>query len=539
MAIAKLELNDLISYKGEVEQYIDVLQETQNKIDSLERTNSDIQKEIGEYEDASRKCDQIISELSDKLRQLEDKERRLEDEIRRLKAEIQMVKAQIAALKSEVAALAAELAAAPPKAKPAIAAELSAKKAELSEAEAHKADLEKKLDQAERELDRTKRNIETANKLINQSEQKQSQIREGIQSLNSASSDLQKTIGELNDMLQKMVSDSRRSTDCLADSIKYIDNYLAITLENTIYERAKNVTLRGGCINREYAGRTYDYKNEEEKIDAARLASEKGVYDDLLRRYDIKTDESGKPVADTDKFTFKKYSFADKNEENMKNGICLRGSNYRKDSADVDLVIRQLKEEGYSMEQINEILSKNKLYYDSDKKTVRLIPSDLQKTLCDNKLKGRTSSGQVAEFTVADYLDGGGKRKEDLELLRVKYPDIEYSPIDSYGNTYPQFAKYEIISFTYPPVSLESYRSGSCLVGDSASGSPDFKKFRESMIATGRYTSADVDKLLETNTIHHDEDGRTLRLIPRDLHEACRHNGGAEKIRLQISMLNI
>ena len=29
MAIAKLELNDLISYKGEVEQYIDVLQETQ------------------------------------------------------------------------------------------------------------------------------------------------------------------------------------------------------------------------------------------------------------------------------------------------------------------------------------------------------------------------------------------------------------------------------------------------------------------------------------------------------------------------------
>lgn len=63
MAIAKVELNDLIKYKEEIEQLIEVLRETQGGIDELEKTDNDIKKEIGEYEDASRKCDQIISEL--------------------------------------------------------------------------------------------------------------------------------------------------------------------------------------------------------------------------------------------------------------------------------------------------------------------------------------------------------------------------------------------------------------------------------------------------------------------------------------------
>lgn len=396
MAIAKVELNDLIKYKEEIEQLIEVLRETQGGIDELEKTDNDIKKEIGEYEDASRKCDQIISELNDKLRQLEDKERQLEQEIRMLKAEIQAVKAEIAALEAEVAALVAELAAAPPKAKAAVAAKLSKAKANLSKAKARKAELERKLDQAERELDRTKRNIETANRLINQSEQKQSQIGEGIRNLNSSSEDLRRAINELKELLQRMIGDSQHSTDCLGGSQEYINHYIEIKLENVEYTPPKDVKLRK-CLNFEYAGRIYDYN-----------------------------------------------------------------------------VSRNDNEQLYTAEQVR--------------------------------------------------------------YFQETYPDIKYSEIDGFGNTYPDFKRFEKFSYKFPPVSKENLANGTCLIGDSKSGSADFKKFRQAMESAG-YSKQEIAQLLSTHTIHHDEDGQTMRLIPRDLHKACRHNGGAEKIRLQIAML--
>ena len=74
------------------------------------------------------------------------------------------------------------------------------------------------------------------------------------------------------------------------------------------------------------------------------------------------------------------------------------------------------------------------------------------------------------------------------------------------------------------------------MVGDSKTGSADFKKFRAAMEAQG-YSKREIAELLSTHTIHHHQDGQTMQLIPRDLHEACKHNGGAEKIRLMRAMI--
>lgn len=58
------------------------------------------------------------------------------------------------------------------------------------------------------------------------------------------------------------------------------------------------------------------------------------------------------------------------------------------------------------------------------------------------------------------------------------------------------------------------------LVGDASS---DFKKALE---ASKKY-----DKTPKGYTWHHVEDGKTLILIPTDLHDAVRHTGGAALIR--------
>lgn len=382
MAIAKVELSDLNEYEREIETFIGVLQETQGKIDTLEKADNDIRKEIDEYEQVSKKCDQIISELNDKLRQLETKERRLEQEIKVLKVEIQ-------AAKAEVAALSAEWVVAPLKAKGAVATQLRQAKENLDK-------LEKKLDQTEKELERTKRNIETAKSLISQSEQKQSQIRDGINSLNEASESLRNTINELNDLLQKLTSDSRRASENLSKSDEYINRYLEISIDNVTYKPRDGVRLKR-CTNLSFAGGTYDYH-------------------------------------------------ASKDDE------------------------------------------------------------------------------------------GNFFTEEKVQYFQEKYPDIKYSEVDSYGNTYPDFTRFEKFSYKFPPVTKENLANGTCLIGDSKGGSADFKKFREAMENAG-YSKQQIAELLSTHTIHHDEDGCTLRLIPRDVHKACRHNGGAEKIRLQIAML--
>ena len=135
-----------------------------------------------------------------------------------------------------------------------------------------------------------------------------------------------------------------------------------------------------------------------------------------------------------------------------------------------------------------------------------------------------------------DYRDISDDDSDPRSFIKKKYPDVSFSNIDEFGNTYPDFSKYSKFSYKFPPVTKENLEAGTCLVGDSKTGSADFKKFREAMEAQG-YSKREIAELLSTHTIHHHQDGQTMQLIPRDLHEACKHNGGAEKIRLMRAMI--
>lgn len=164
------------------------------------------------------------------------------------------------------------------------------------------------------------------------------------------------------------------------------------------------------------------------------------------------------------------------------------------------------------------------------------VQYDLPKTVKIRRCLNLEYAGKIYDYNASRNDNEQLLSQEQVRYLQEKYPDIKYSPIDGFGNTYPDFSRYEIFSCKFPTVTKENLAKGVCLIGDSKSGSADFKKFRQVMEEAG-YSKQEIASLLLTHTIHHDEDGQTLRLMPRDLHKACRHNGGAEKIRLQIAML--
>ncbi len=145
-------------------------------------------------------------------------------------------------------------------------------------------------------------------------------------------------------------------------------------------------------------------------------------------------------------------------------------------------------------------------------------------------------AGMKFDYANAKNEQGEALSLEQIQMLREKYSEVTFTKIDSYGNTYPDFSKYALFEYTAPPVTKESLLAGTCLIGDSQSGSVDFKKFRQSMLENG-YSKMEITELLSKNTIHHVQDCQTLLLIPREMHVACRHNGGAEKIRLQIATI--
>lgn len=123
---------------------------------------------------------------------------------------------------------------------------------------------------------------------------------------------------------------------------------------------------------------------------------------------------------------------------------------------------------------------------------------------------------------------------EKYNYFKNKYSDIRFSKIDEYGNTYPDFSKYEEYSYKFPPVTKENLEKGTCLIGDSRAQSPDFKKLWAQMEKDG-YTKRQIAEMRSRCTPHHDEDGMTIRMIPRELHAEVKHNGGASNIRRKIS----
>ena len=107
---------------------------------------------------------------------------------------------------------------------------------------------------------------------------------------------------------------------------------------------------------------------------------------------------------------------------------------------------------------------------------------------------------------------------------------------DAKGNVFPDFDEYAVLQYKFDPVTTENLQKGTCLIGDSSAGSLDFKMFRKKMEVDG-YTKQQISDLLSKYTIHHHSDTQTLQLIPRDLHQATRHTGGASIIRQIIALL--
>lgn len=119
--------------------------------------------------------------------------------------------------------------------------------------------------------------------------------------------------------------------------------------------------------------------------------------------------------------------------------------------------------------------------------------------------------------------------------LIAKYPDgVPF--VRTQNGVFPDFEEYTILKYEFPPVTPENLKAGTCLQGISDASSPDFKLFRERMLQDS-YTKDQIRELLSVNTIHHHYDTRTLELIPRDLHQAARHTGGASLIREIIAAL--
>lgn len=136
------------------------------------------------------------------------------------------------------------------------------------------------------------------------------------------------------------------------------------------------------------------------------------------------------------------------------------------------------------------------------------------------------------------YLETGDVKYLNMyNTLLEKYPNgVPFSALDDLGNTFPDFKDYVLWEYKFPPVNKENLKAGTCLIGDSAAGSKDFKMFRQKMLEKG-FTKSEISEILSKYTIHHAPDCQTLQLIPRDLHEGVRHTGGASLIRQILATL--
>ena len=515
MAKAKLKLEALCNFETQMNSQLSVLEMAIKAVGEISNRIQEIVKEKTMMQEAIDGCTRVLAELHRKLSILQPKRTETECKIQELRLEINGVKQELSAL-----------AATPPT--PATKATLAALKSKLKH-------LINKLKDEKDLLRQIKESIKQVKELIPQVESTRDEARRNVESLVQAKSELENIKSELEPILKQIREQTQSAIQILPMSQRYINAYLDVNMDYVMPKGSPRVALRETCINSEYAGKTFDYASEYALANEAKVAKERGDQDKLIERYNVRLGSDGKITADIDQHTSVAIEFQERNKENLANNKCLVGSNYKPSDADVDMVCENLRARGYGEEQIATLLETCKPYYDSDGKTLKLIPADLRRMVVKNEFGGKS------QYKVSDYLDGGRTRLANWEKLKEKYPDVKYSKINEYGICYPDFSKYEVFSCKFPPVSKDNYNrtnpsASKCLIGDSESGSPDFQKFRQRMVEAG-YTQDQVKKLLETHTIHHDEDGVTLRLIPRDLHEACRHNGGAEVVRRQISEL--
>ena len=115
-----------------------------------------------------------------------------------------------------------------------------------------------------------------------------------------------------------------------------------------------------------------------------------------------------------------------------------------------------------------------------------------------------------------------GGSKADLDGIRIinkKYAGKTYTVNGTLSAKYPNGVKFSNQGFpNFEPYSIKKVTLNN-LEGDA------YYDFIKANSAAG-YTSTPIGY-----TWHHVEDGRTMLLVPSDLHSAVRHTGGASLIR--------
>ena len=383
MAIAKVEINSLIDFREEIRRFTDTIQNAQNQIESLEKVKRDIENEIREFENVSRKCDEITSELEAKLSALEIKRAKLEADIERLSVEIGVVEGEIAVLSARVAALTTAWAVAPLKEKYVIGAELKSAQEQLKAAKSRKESLVRQRNQKKNELEKTKNSIKDANELLKETSEMKSNISDDISSLTDEGNDLNSAIRDLSDALREMENYNRNADDCLSNSREKVENYLEVSIENVSYSQPKAVAFRK-CLNREYAGKEYDYQASRDDNDQVFTKEQIKYYQDKypgIRYSDI--DSYGNTYPGLSKYELLHYTYPPVTKENLANRTCLIGDS-KTGSADFKKFRESMEKDGYSKQEIAKLLSTNTIHHDEDGCTLRLIPRDLHKACRHN-----------------------------------------------------------------------------------------------------------------------------------------------------------
>ena len=141
-------------------------------------------------------------------------------------------------------------------------------------------------------------------------------------------------------------------------------------------------------------------------------------------------------------------------------------------------------------------------------------------------------AGKRVHFDDPDWLEenvSSKRPKEYWEALAKKYPNgIYFKPVDAHGVSYPDFSEYSKETLEFDMPSAAARASNTCLIGEWN---------HDKNLANTKMGITDDYLVKNGLTWHHNENMNTLELIPRDLHRAVSHDGGASLIRKLLKLL--
>ena len=146
-----------------------------------------------------------------------------------------------------------------------------------------------------------------------------------------------------------------------------------------------------------------------------------------------------------------------------------------------------------------------------------------------NQVKAKTNYNEIKGCPVTT----SGRCRPNYQYAGKRYPLEEKNP--ELARKYPNSVKFdEEANPIFDPYTKATVRfENNVLKGNSNSGSPDFKAANEKMGYPGKYPPEICGPKGNDPCTWHHKDLNTLQLVPRDLHEAVKHEGGASFIRQQ------